>query len=91
MFLSDREFRENDERKGREEEKQRVGVATSSHLAPTVEYIFPRPCTSSWSSLSSLWGSHGLSLVGRAVTGGGTFCGMPGVGSHQPHSLNNRV
>lgn len=43
MFLCDREFRENDERKGREEEKQRVGVATSSHLAPTVEYIFPRP------------------------------------------------
>lgn len=60
-------------------------------LPPRWNISSPGPCTSSWSSLSSLWGSHGLSLVGRAVTGGGTFCGMPGVGSHQPHSLNNRV
>lgn len=66
MFLCDHEFRENDERKGREEEKQRVWPHPAM-LPPQRSISSSSPYTSSWSCLS--WGSHGLSQVGGPFVG----------------------
>lgn len=92
MFSCDRQFRENDEGTGGRKRSERVWPRPVI-LLPQQRPIFPEPLHSSWSSLSSSWGSH--SLTGHLLLPGREdshrrwdllLLWHPGVGSHQPRS-----